>query len=383
MHFYTSINNHYMAKAIVLARSVKKFHPTSKFSLVLSDKLPDDFDVKESPFDEIITIDNLEIPVQNLSLWIFQHTIVELCTAVKGQALVKFLEAGSKKVIYLDPDIEVFDHLKEIELLLDKYDILLTPHQTIPEDKYQDIINNEICSLKHGVYNFGFYAVRNSENGLKFAKWWRDRLIDFCFDDIPNGIFTDQKWGDLVPAMFEGVHILKSPAYNVSTWNLSHRKITEQDNIFYVNGKKLQFYHFSGFDSGAQKIMLELYADKGSAAFKLRDLYIQKQKEAGQEKFVKFYSIYDVYDNGQKINNEERQLLNKRKDVYDYFKDINPYVVEQGKSYYKWYQKEIGFNLKTSRFVFFKGRLVQKFKVMFVNYAPQVLVKCIRSLLKG
>lgn len=340
MHFYTSVNNHYMAKAIVLAKSVKKYHPGANFSLVLSDKLLDDFDVAASPFDEVITIDNLGIPVSNLNQWIFEHTIVELCTAVKGQALVNFLENGADKVIYLDPDIEVFDELKHLDELLDENDILLTPHQTIQEDCYRDIVNNEICSLMHGVYNFGFYAVRNNANGMKFAKWWRDRLLDFCYDDIPHGIFTDQKWGDLVPALFDGVHIIKSPAYNVSTWNLSHRKITEKEGRFFVNGEPLQFYHFSGFDSGAQKIMLELYAEKGSAAYILRDMYIEKQNGAGQKKYVKYSSIYDCFDNGEKITNEHRKIMRERSDVHEFFKDVNPYVVEQQKSYYKWFLDE-------------------------------------------
>lgn len=341
MHFYTSVNNHYMAKAIVLAKSVKKYHPNSRFSLVLSDKIPDELDVDSSPFDEIVTIEQLGIPVANLNQWIFEHTIVELCTAVKGQALVNFLEQGSDKVIYLDPDIEVFAELSEIDALLNDNDILLTPHQTIPEDTYQDVVNNEICSLMHGVYNFGFYAVRNSENGLKFAKWWRDRLIDFCYDDIPHGIFTDQKWGDLAPALFDGVHIIKSPAYNVSTWNLSHRKITHKDGSFFVNGEPLQFYHFSGFDSGAQKVMLDLYAKDGDPAFVLRDMYIEKQNKAGQEMYVKYSSIYDTFDNGEKITANQRKIMRERKDVEEYFANVNPYVVDQEKSFYKWYATEI------------------------------------------
>ena len=340
MHFYTSVNNHYMAKAIVLASSVKKFHPEAKFSLVLSDSILPDFDLASMPFDEVITIDELGIPVQNLNLWVFEHTVVELCTAVKGQALVKFLEEGSDKVIYLDPDIEVFDTLNELDALLDTNDVLLTPHQTVPEEQTRDIINNEICSLKHGVYNFGFYAVKNSERGLKFARWWRDRLNDFCFDDIPNGIFTDQKWGDLVPAMFDGVHILKSPAYNVSTWNLTHRTVTREKGKYFVNGRPLQFYHFSGFDSGAQKVMLELYAEKGSAVFQLREEYIRKQDAAGQKKYVKLFPVYDFYDNGERISREEREIFRTRMDVRDYFKDENPYIVEQDKSYYKWYRHE-------------------------------------------
>ena len=341
MHFYTSVNNHYMAKAIVLAESVKRHVRGATFTLVLADTIPPELDQASMPFDEIVTIEDLGLPTPNVRLWIYQHTVVELCTAVKGQALVNFLERGEDKVIYLDPDIEVFDTLDELDHLIDEYDVLLTPHQTVPEENRRDIVNNEICSLMHGVYNFGFYAVRRSERGLAFARWWRDRLMDFCYDDIPHGIFTDQKWGDLVPAMFDGVYIVKSPAYNVSTWNLTHREITEKDGRYYVNGLPLQFYHFSGFDSGAQKTMLSLYADEGSAAFQLRDLYIRQQQAAGQDTYVKYRSIYDTYDDGTPIRNDERFVLRDRQDVSDYFRDADPYETGEG-SYYRWYQAECG-----------------------------------------
>ena len=175
MHFYTSININYFSKARILAKSVKRYCKNARFSLILSDKMPDNINIDEEPFDDIITIDSLGIPVDNLYLWIFIHTTVELCTAVKGQALVRFLEEGSEKVVYLDPDIVVYNDLKDIAVMLDEHDVLLTPHQTIPEKTKQGIIDNEICSLRHGVYNFGFFAVKNSENGLAFAQWWRDR----------------------------------------------------------------------------------------------------------------------------------------------------------------------------------------------------------------
>lgn len=342
MHFYTSINNNYLAKARVLAKSVKQYCKDAKFSLVLSDRMLEDIDWSKEPFDEIITVDQLGIPVKHLSQWIYIHTVVELCTAVKGQALVNFLEKGSDKVVYLDPDIAVFDDLHEMEQLLDQYDVLLTPHQTIPESTERDIINNEICSLKHGIYNFGFYAVRNSPNGLKFARWWRDRLVKFCYDDIPNGLFTDQRWGDLAPAMFEGIHILRDPGYNVSTWNITTRTVTkEKDGRYFVNDMPLKFYHFSGFDSGNQEIMLNLQGKGNPNLYELREWYIKRQDEEGQQTYYTIPSIYNFYDNGEKIAKEERLLMRKRQDLMDYFENTDPAVVEQERSYYKWYRHEM------------------------------------------
>jgi len=73
------------------------------------------------------------------------------------------------------------------------------------------VIDNEICSLAHGTYNLGFLAIRNDTNGRRLAEWWNERLLEYCFDDKTNGIFVDQKWCDLVPAMFDGVMIVRDP----------------------------------------------------------------------------------------------------------------------------------------------------------------------------
>ena len=351
MHFYTSININYLPKARVLAKSLKQYCKDAKFSLVLVDDVPEEIKLEEEPFDEIVLVDQLGIDVPNLKLWIYQHTVVELCTAVKGPALVKFLTEGSEKVVYLDPDIAVFDDLQCLSDLLDQYDVVLTPHQTIPEKEKQDIINNEICSLKHGIYNYGFYAVKNSANGLKYAKWWRDRLLEFCYDDIPNGIFTDQRWGDLTPAMFEGVYIWKDPGCNVSTWNLTNRRLTKDNGIYYVNGSKLKFYHFSGFDSGAQKIMLDLYADHNPYLYELRDWYIKRQDEEEQKKYGNGYgkSQYNYYDNGEAVKKEERIMMRSRMDLLEYFKDVDPYKVDQERSYYYWYKNEMSLEEKAPK----------------------------------
>ena len=147
-------------KRQVLAKSVKQHCKDSFFSLVVSDILPDNFQLDEEPFDEVVYAEDLHVPVDNIKWWIFTHTVVEICTAVKGQALVNFLNKGiSDKVVYLDPDIVVYDDLKELENLLNEHDVILTPHLTAPEKETRGILDNELCALMHGVYNLSLIHI--------------------------------------------------------------------------------------------------------------------------------------------------------------------------------------------------------------------------------
>jgi len=167
MLVYTSVTKCYIPKARVLAKSVKKFHPDWEFQLLLSDNLPDDFDLNKEPFDGVVTIDQLGIP--NWKSWAFGHTVVELCTAVKGVAGTLFAARPDvDKVMYLDPDIKVFNTLTHLDSLLDEHEILLTPHLLDAESNLDAIRDNEISALKHGTYNLGFYAARASGQGSEF-----------------------------------------------------------------------------------------------------------------------------------------------------------------------------------------------------------------------
>ncbi len=207
-HVYTSVVANYLPKARVLAQSVKKFHPDYKFHLVLSDEIPPFPRLASDPFDSILTIRDLGI--EDLEQWMFKHSLVELSTAVKGFALMKLLSMPDcSQAIYFDPDIVVLSDLKRLTDEFKNASILLTPHLTEPETSLEGILDNELAALKHGVYNLGFVGVGDSAEGRRFAAWWADRLHKLCYDDIPNGMFTDQRWIDLAPAYFADLKILR------------------------------------------------------------------------------------------------------------------------------------------------------------------------------
>jgi hypothetical protein len=335
-HVFTSIVSNYIPKARILARGLKRFHPDFCFHLVLSDAVPDWLNL-EDDFDSIITIADLGL--ENPAQWVFKHSLVEVGTGVKGFALRKLLDLpGCSEVIYFDPDIVILSPLND---LLDRFrraSILLTPHLTEPETTIEAILDNEVCALQHGIYNLGFLGVKNSPEGRRFANWWAERLSHFCYDDIPNGLFTDQRWIDMVPAYFEDICILRDPVYNVCTWNLNHRKVGGclRDGIS-VNGRPVVFYHFSGLDSGAQEGMLKKYGTDMPALFELRSWYLAECDRLGQAAISQIPWAYGHFDNGVRVTPAHRRSYRDRADLQMAFP--NPYsTVEVNRSYYHWFE---------------------------------------------
>ncbi len=130
--------------------------------------------------------------------------------------------------------------------------MLLTPHLTGPLD--DDKLPSELNILVSGSYNLGFIALRNTEDMQHFAHWWEDKLYTDCVVDLERGLFVDQKWMDLVPGMYPGVHIERHSGWNVAYWNLKHRALSVVDDAVLVDGQPLTFFHFSGFSGSAKTL---------------------------------------------------------------------------------------------------------------------------------
>jgi hypothetical protein len=337
MHVFTSITANYLPKAAALAHSVKRVHPEAIFHVVLCDEMPSCPPSTTDAFDSIINIKQLPIP--NLPSWIFRHRLVELCTAVKGTAFQYIADrCGAERIYYFDPDILVLGRLDDLQRKLDRSSILLTPHLLEAETDRQAILDNEICCLRHGVYNLGFLAVRMTGQGRRFIDWWADRLSQFCYDEVPSGLFTDQRWVDLAPAFFDDIAIVREPEFNVATWNLTHRRATGTAPYeIRINDRPLVFYHFSGFDSGAQKSMLDRYGAHSPVLFELRNWYIARCEELGQSRLGRTKCIFDCYRNNRRIAEQERLLYRRRDDLMLHFPD--PFETsDPDRSYLRWYE---------------------------------------------
>jgi hypothetical protein len=321
LHIFTSAAVNYLPKVRVLCRSIKRHHPEAMVHLALSDERPAWLTPEGEPFDSILEMDTLGIP--NLRGWDFMHSVVELSTAIKPFALAKLLDRDDcRAVLYLDPDMVVFSRLDDILSTLERSNVALTPHQTTPERDLEHVVDNEITSLRMGVFNLGFVGVAPTPEGKRFAQWWADRCYHFCRAEVHNGLFTDQKWINFAPIFFDGVAILKSPRLNVATWNLTTRVMTGhvKDGIR-VDGEPLGFYHFTGFDSGAHRIMAFKNAPGNDALQELIDWYERETRPDADDPVVKTPWAFARFDDGTPILPQHRWVYRERKDLQAAFPD--------------------------------------------------------------
>lgn len=299
---FTSINNGYLPKARILAESLKKHHPETKRVLMLSDQVHPDLDY--SDFDLVLTPNMLGIETDNLDAWLFSHTVVELCTAVKPFVIRKlFDEHGFGNAVYLDPDTVVYSRMIELEDWLETKPVSLTPHVTVPAVETDDLLDGEMLGcLRHGVFNLGFVAIRNDNGeGRRFLEWWLARCREYCYDDNQRGLFTDQKWVDLAPCFFPDLNIIRLPSYNVATWNLYYRAVAKQPSgqITVNRDYPLRFYHFSGFDIGTHVHMLGKHDGDNPCLLEMTNWYTSELQRLANP--VSAPGIYDVFPNGRKI----------------------------------------------------------------------------------
>jgi hypothetical protein len=327
----------YLAKARLLAESLKEHNSDSYIVLLMNDIMPAWFDADEELFDEVWTPFDLGYDEQ----WVFQHNVMELCTAVKGRALVKLLdEVPADIYAYFDPDVYVYDNLDAMDDLLEGKSIGLVPHITQPETTDIGVRLTEMSVTHHGIYNLGHLLLKGDEHGMALANWWADRLDSYCFNDPERGLFTDQRWMDLVPATFDSVQIIRSPNVDVASWNVRGREITKNtDGKYLINGVPLLTYHFSGTgNNGVHNRVRNIFNPTDIALAEIEREYELGITRHGQDRLGKHKFAYDYFDNGEKISDEVRKFYRRNPDLVDAFK--KPYfTTNSADCLYGWLQR--------------------------------------------
>jgi hypothetical protein len=310
--FCTIISKNYLAYARTLGKSIKQHHPNDIFFVLIVDKIENKFDINQEDF---VVVNLNVLNIKNFDDFSFKYSVVELSTAVKPYLLEYLIDYYSlKKIIYLDPDIYVYQSLDYLFSLLDSYSGILTPHitQSYPEDN-KIMQDNHI--LLSGLYNLGFIAISNSDSAKSLIKWWQNKLYEQCIIDQSNGLFVDQKWMDFTPIMFDNIYILKKSGYNIAYWNLHQNTIELKDAIWHCNNQPLYFYHFSGI----QLDQLELIS-KYQTRFTLLNKpelnllfknYRQCLIENNYYECIKWIYTYDYYNSGKKISTKDRKAYYK------------------------------------------------------------------------
>jgi hypothetical protein len=303
----TIVSLNYLPYARVLCTSFLRHNPGSAFYVLLVDRLPDDTDLANEDF-ELELVEDLGIP--DFPSMAFKYDVLELNTNVKPTFLKSILAKGIDQVVYLDPDICVYQELQSVFGALNESSIVVTPHclSPIPDD-----IQSEVILLMGGVFNLGFVAVRKCEETDRFLSWWEERCLDFAYNEPRKGMFVDQKWINLAPCFFENVKILKQPGCNMAFWNLHERYLSSEGGVQMVNRTSLlEFFHFSGISvDGGDQLSRRKCPFTLANRTDLRPIFEDYRARLIQKGFREFKArkyAFGVFDNGQYINRLTRTL---------------------------------------------------------------------------
>jgi len=238
---YTICNVAYLPRALALSESVLDKAGLKVQIIIFDQKRELNLDYEHSV---ISWLEDYQIPMYKQLA--FKYDILEFATSLRAWFAIYFLQSNDK-VIYLDPDMLIYDNLNGILSDLDHYPIILTPHYTKPQN-YNDV-DSDLSIIKFGAFNLGFFALKNVQESFDFLTWLSHRCYHLCFAESQFGLHTDQKWVSIAPCFFPNIHISFNLGYNVAYWNMHERTLSKNDNKYYINEKfPLIFFHFSSYN---------------------------------------------------------------------------------------------------------------------------------------
>jgi glycosyltransferase involved in cell wall biosynthesis len=246
-----------------------------------------------------------------------------------------------QELLYFDPDILILRDLAPLWDLLDRHAIVLTPHVTTPVE--DDAKPGEVEILLAGAYNLGFLGLSLAPTTLRFLAWWAKRLYDGCRMAQRREMHVDQRWIDLVPGLFDGVHILRDPGYNVAYWNLHGRAIAFRGGDVLANGQPCYFFHFSGLDLDnlaavsryQNRFTLRSLGDTARLYEQFKGMLLAN----GHEKTSRWAYAFGRFSNGVRIPDAARTLYHSLGDARARFGD--PFQAGSPRSFYAWIQEDV------------------------------------------
>ncbi len=334
----TIFAKNYLSAVRVLTESFLEHHSDGKVYGLLCDRLDGFFEPNNERF-VFVALEDLNIP--SLPQMLYRYDVVELSTAVKAAFLKHLFEReGLEKLCYFDPDIQILSPLDEIFQLLDQHNVVLLPHLTEPQS--MEWVPSERQLLQVGVYNLGFIGLKRGSVTERFLDWWHGKLEKECYVDPSQGLFVDQHWIDLVPAIFDGVYIHRDPGYNVAYWNLPERSIVKKEGQFFCLGRPLRFFHFSGY-SPRQPRCISKHVPESKRRYSVDDFgdvaelfyaYGELLMKHGFETTVQWPYAFGYFSNGVPVPQVARRFWKEVQGAG--FEWSDPLNTESTGSFYEW-----------------------------------------------
>lgn len=340
----TVVAKNYLSFARVLADSFRRQHSDVPFYVLLADEVDGYFDPAKESFG-LLRLDDLCIP--DLPRFRFHYTQQELTYAATPYLLEHLLEQGFARAAFLKQESLVLGDLSPVLELMKGNSIVLTPHLLAPLGG-EGGGARELNILQSGVYNVGFLGVSDRPAARAFLSWWQERLYEHCRHNVPHGMHFEQRWLDLVPALFEDVHVVRDPSFNVGHWNLPEREVGLSDEgAVTVDGGPCLFFRFSGFDPDRPHAVTRYnsrldMASVGPAAELFRR-YFALLAEAGYQETRRWPYAFGRFDNGEPVTEAARRAYRELGAGARRFGD--PLETARAGSFFRWFSRHASHGL--------------------------------------
>jgi Nucleotide-diphospho-sugar transferase len=307
---YTVCTYNHLPQAKLMLDSFLKFNPLYKTFIGMVDKNLDINDKKTFTPHEIIEASIIEI--FEFEEMLTNYNALELSCALKSYFAKHLIQkTNCNHLVYADTDIIFFNTINKALLEAGDNSILITPHYYTPPPN-DSKIPLERDTLRSGIYNAGFYILKNDNNTILFLDWWMERMKDQCYYNFAEGMGVDQNWFNLIPLYFNNVIISKNKGLNVAYWNLHERELSIVDNVYKINNsEELIFLHISGFDD-KQPIILSKHQNRYLLQNHkiLEQLFIEYSSRLNTTQWEKFRSLPYYYISKQKKKSKIGKLIN-------------------------------------------------------------------------
>jgi hypothetical protein len=334
----TIVAKSYLSFARVLARSFRQHHPDIPFLLLLADEVDGCFDPAGELF-ELILLSDLGIP--HVERFRFQYAQQPLSYAATPYLLSHLIDRGFSRIVFIKQESLVLGNLSPLFECLEQASIVMTPHLVAPLEA-DDRIARELNILQSGSFNVGVLGIAAGPETERFLRWWQDRARTHCRHMVAEGMHYEQRWLDLVPAMFSGVHILRDPAYNVAHWNLPERRVLVQGDAVLVDGEPCRLFRFSGYDPDRPEWITRysrrLTADNVGPAIAVFDRFRAALHSEGFCQTKAWPYAYGTFDNGVPVPDFARTLY---LDMRDQERFGDPLHAAAPGSYLRWLNENV------------------------------------------
>jgi hypothetical protein len=243
--FCTSFDSAYLARGLVMLRSLWRHAPAAKVLVLALDGPCEDVLRDRIPTAECAGRLSIVTPAMLMkaqpvlaqardgrSQWAFYATLKPALALFAFES-----HPPPSSVFFIDADTWFFD---TPALLLDEIgtaSIAVSPHRFHAATMHLAM---------YGLYNAGCIYWRSDDTARRAVAAWRNDCLASCSEVAgADGRFMNQGYLNLWPARYPGVHVISHPGCNLAPWNIDGHQLAGEASLT-VDGSPLVFYHFHG-----------------------------------------------------------------------------------------------------------------------------------------